>query len=175
MKPRYDEAEAVIFDYHTMSLETPHWKADARGLRFAIVVARFNSAITEKLLDGAGQALMDAGAESCRVFWVPGAFELPLAAQRLAKRFDAIVALGAVIRGETPHFDYVAGAAAQGLQRVMLDTGKPVVFGVLTTNTLAEAQARAGGALGNRGFDAAMTAVEMAHFAKLTNSLRKTK
>lgn len=147
-----------------MSSQSPQWKGDAKGLSFAIVVARFNSAITEKLLAGAQEALSKAGAKSSRVFWVPGAFELPFAARKLAKAFDAIIALGAVIRGETPHFDWVAGAAAQGLQRVTLDTGTPVAFGVLTTNTLAEAEARAGGAHGNRGYDAAMTAIEMARF-----------
>ena len=153
-----------------MSLESPHWKADASGLTFAIVVARFNSGITEKLLEGAQEALTSAGAQSSRVFWVPGAFEIPFAAQKLtapagqSRAFDAIIALGAVIRGETPHFDYVAGAAAQGLQRVALDSGTPIAFGVLTTNTLAEAEARAGGAHGNKGYDAAMTAIEMARF-----------
>ncbi len=156
-----------------MSRESPHWNSDARGLRFAIVVARFNSGITEKLLAGAQQALTEAGAKSSRVFWVPGAFELPLAAQALAKGFDAIIALGAVIRGETPHFDYVAGAAAQGLQRVMLDTATPVAFGVLTTNTSAEAEARAGGAHGNKGYDAAMTAVAMARFGKPVAKAKK--
>ncbi len=156
-----------------MSRESPVWKADARGLRVAIVVARFNSGITEKLLSGAQEALVESGAKSSRVFWVPGAFELPFAAQRLARRFDAIVALGAVIRGETPHFDYVAGAAAQGLLRVALDTGAPVAFGVLTTNTLAEAEARAGGAHGNKGYDAAMTAIEMARFGKPVTKAKK--
>ena len=149
-----------------MSSESPQWRADAKGLSFAIVVARFNSGITEKLLAGAREALSDAGAKSSKVFWVPGAFELPLAAQKLARAFDGVIALGAVIRGETPHFEWVAGAAAQGLQRVSLDTGKPVAFGVLTTNTLAEAEARAGGAHGNKGYDAAMTAIEMARFSE---------
>jgi 6,7-dimethyl-8-ribityllumazine synthase len=159
-----------------MSGESPQWKkADARGLRFAIVVARFNSGITEKLLAGAQEALTGAGAESSQVFYVPGAFELPLAAQRLARAYDGVIALGAVIRGETPHFDYVAGAAAQGLQRVTLDTGTPVAFGVLTTNTLKEAKARAGGAHGNRGYDAAMTAVEMVRFGKPKSGKLKKK
>jgi 6,7-dimethyl-8-ribityllumazine synthase len=148
-----------------MSAESPHWKADATGLRFAILVARFNSGITEKLLAGAQEALTQAGAKSSRVFYVPGAFELPFAAKEVALSFDAIVALGAVIRGETPHFYYVADAAAQGLLRVTLDTGTPIAFGVLTTNTLAEAEARAGGAHGNKGYDAAMTAIEMARFS----------
>ena len=156
-----------------MSQESPEWKADARGLRFAIVVAQFNSGITDKLLEGAQQALTEAGAKSSRVFYVPGAFELPFAAQKLAKAFDAIVALGAVIRGETPHFDYVAGAAAQGLQRVTLDTGTPIAFGVLTTNTMAEAEARAGGEHGNKGYDAAMTAIAMARFGKSAGKTKK--
>lgn len=142
------------------------WKLDASGLRFAVVVARFNRNITEKLLEGALDALREAGAHAPEVFHVPGAFELPLAALKLARtgKYDAIVALGAVIRGDTPHFDYVAGEAAHGLQRVALDTGLPVAFGVLTTNTVKQAQARAGGLTGNKGYDAAMTAVEMARF-----------
>ncbi|HEY1759265.1 MAG TPA: 6,7-dimethyl-8-ribityllumazine synthase [Bryobacteraceae bacterium] len=149
-----------------MSADAVSWNADASGLRFAIVVARFNSGITDKLLAGAQEALTKAGAQSSRVFYVPGAFELPLAAQKLAKAYDAIIALGAVIRGETPHFDFVAGAAAQGLQKVTLKTGTPVAFGVLTTNTFAEAEARAGGVHGNKGYDAAMTAIEMARFGE---------
>src|SRR6516162_11898806 len=100
-----------------MSSESMQWSADARGLKFAIVVARFNSAITEKLLEGAREALAKAGAESVKVYRVPGAFELAYAARTLAKSYDAIIALGAVIRGETPHFDYVAEAAAAGLQQ----------------------------------------------------------
>ncbi len=153
-------------NYPTMSHESLQWNADARGLTFAIIVARFNSGVTEKLLEGAQEALKQAQANSVRVFYVPGAFELPQAARKLAKAFDAIIALGAVIRGETPHFEYVAGAAANGLQQVALETGTPVAFGVLTTNTVAEAEARAGGSHGNKGFDAAMTAVEMARFGQ---------
>jgi 6,7-dimethyl-8-ribityllumazine synthase len=130
-------------------------------------VARFNSAITEKLLDGARKALAEAKAEGFDVFYVPGAFELPLAAKLLAQthRYHAIIALGAVIRGDTPHFDYVAGEAARGLQQVALETGLPVAFGVLTTDTFEQAEARTGGARGNKGSDAAMTAAEMAYFA----------
>jgi 6,7-dimethyl-8-ribityllumazine synthase len=143
------------------------WHPDARGRQFAIVVARFNSVVTDKLLDGARKALSEAKAEGFDVFYVPGAFELPLAAKLLAHthRYHAIVALGAVIRGNTPHFDYVAGEAAHGLQQVALETGLPVAFGVLTTDTVEQAEARAGGAHGNKGYDAAMTAVEMAHLA----------
>jgi 6,7-dimethyl-8-ribityllumazine synthase len=154
-----------------MSRETLNWspeeRNDATGLKFAVVVARFNSGITEKLLEGAQDALAKAGAASVSVFHVPGAFELPLAARRLAEAYDGIVALGAVIRGETPHFEYVCGAAATGLLQVSLETGTPVSFGVLTTNTLAEAEARAGGAHGNKGYDAAMTAIEMVNFGKV--------
>ena len=150
-----------------MSEDSLKWQQlNANGLNFAILVARFNSAITEKLLAGASEALTKAGAKSQEVFYVPGAFELPFAAKKLAERgdFDAIVALGAVIRGDTPHFDYVAGEAARGLQQAALDTGVPIAFGVLTTDNREQAEARAGGAAGNKGFDAAMTAVEMARF-----------
>jgi 6,7-dimethyl-8-ribityllumazine synthase len=142
-----------------MSQESIEFSSDARGLRFAIVVARFNSAITEALLSSARQALEGAGAAGFEVFHVPGSFELPLAAKLLAGRrtYHAIIALGAVVRGETPHFDFVAAEAARGLQQVSLETGVPVAFGVLTTDTLQQAQARAG-----KGRDAAMTAIEMA-------------
>jgi 6,7-dimethyl-8-ribityllumazine synthase len=149
-----------------MSRETLNWTVDAKGLKFAIVVARFNSGITEKLLEGAREALTKAGASGVSVYHVPGAFELPLAARKLAEAYDGVIALGAVIRGETPHFDYVCDAAARGLLQVSLETGTPVSFGVLTTNTLAEAEARAGGEHGNKGYDAAMTAIEMARFGK---------
>jgi 6,7-dimethyl-8-ribityllumazine synthase len=145
-----------------MSNQPIDWQHDARGLKFAIVVARFNHVITDKLLESARQALDRAGAEATEVFHVPGAFELPLAAKMLAHThaYHGIIALGAVIRGETPHFDYVAGEAARGLQQVALETGLPVAFGVLTTDTLEQAEARA-----SKGFDAAMTAIEMARFA----------
>jgi len=150
-----------------MSADSPSLQElDAKGLNFAILVARFNGAITEKLLAGAREAFTKSGAKSQQVFYVPGAFELPFAAKKLVSRggFDAIVALGAVIRGDTPHFDYVAGEAARGLQQVGLETGVPVIFGVLTTDNWEQAEARAGGAAGNKGFDAAMTAIEMARF-----------
>jgi 6,7-dimethyl-8-ribityllumazine synthase len=150
-----------------MSEDSLTWQGlDGRGLKFAIVVARFNSEITEKLLTGACEALKKAGAESHQVFHVPGAFELPLAAKRLAQRggFDAVIALGAVIRGETPHFDYVAGETARGLQQVALETNVPIAFGVLTTDTYEQAESRAGGDRGNKGYDAAMTAIQMARF-----------
>src|SRR5262245_35034960 len=138
----------------------------AKGLRFAVVVARFNSFITERLLGGALDALARAGcAESdIEIVRVPGSWEMPVAARELAgaKRHDAIICLGAVIRGDTPHFDYVAGECAKGLGQIPMQTGVPVAFGVLTTNTLEQAIDRAGAKSGNKGFDAAMTAVEMA-------------
>jgi 6,7-dimethyl-8-ribityllumazine synthase len=151
-----------------MSNQPMEWSLDARGLKFAIVVARFNQDITEKLLEGARKALEEASAESVDVFHVPGSFELPLAAKMLAHKhcYDALIALGAVIRGDTPHFDHVAGEAARGLQQVALETGLPVAFGVLTTNTYEQAAARAGGSGGNKGHDAAMTAIEMARFGQ---------
>src|SRR5271165_5100810 len=139
-------------NYPTMSEDSLNWNDfDATGLRFAIVVARFNSMITEKLLAGAREALEKAQVD---VFHVPGAFELPLAAKMLAQthRYHGIIALGAVIRGDTPHFDYVAGEAARGLQDVVLETGIPLSFGVLTTDNLEQAEARTG-----KGRDAAMT------------------
>jgi 6,7-dimethyl-8-ribityllumazine synthase len=157
---RYDEAGKL--DYPTMSSESREWNADASGLKFAIAVSRFNHDITEKLLAGAREALTRAGAAAAEVFYVPGAFELPLAAKRLAAAYDAVIALAAVIRVETPHFEHVAREAARGLQQVAIETGKPVAFGVLTTDTWEQAAARAGGGRGNKGYDAAMSAVEMA-------------
>lgn len=139
--------------------------ADAR---FAIVWSRFNHAVVSKLLEGAKACFADHGVadDSLYVVEVPGAWELPYAAQQLAqsKRFDAVVALGAVIRGGTPHFDYVSEGTALGLARVTLDTGVPVIFGVLTTDDEAQAFDRAGGAHGNKGHEAALTAIEMAAF-----------
>jgi 6,7-dimethyl-8-ribityllumazine synthase len=154
--------------------QTIEGNLDARGLKFAIVVAKFNSFITDRLLAGAEDALKrsGAGADDVVVLKVPGSWELSAAAKALAaqKRFDAIIALGAVIRGETPHFDHVANQAASGLAAVQLETGLPVAFGVLTTNTIEQAIDRAGGKSGNKGFDAAMTAIEM---ADLMRRLRK--
>jgi 6,7-dimethyl-8-ribityllumazine synthase len=136
---------------------------DATGMRIAIVAGRFNDHVTKPLLDGALATLDDLGLAEVPVHWVPGAFEIPVVAQRLAAsgRYDAIVCLGAVIRGDTPHFDFVAGECAAGVARVALDTGVPCVFGVLTTDDLDQANARAGGAEGNKGAEAARTAVEM--------------
>jgi 6,7-dimethyl-8-ribityllumazine synthase len=141
--------------------------AEPRGehLRIAVVVARFNLAVTEALLAGAREALTKHGVaeDAVDVVMVPGAFELPLCAQRLAAtgRYDALVCLGAVVRGDTPHFDYVAGEAARGIGEVGRRYDLPVSFGVLTTDDMAQALARAGGEHGNKGYDAAMTALEM--------------
>ncbi len=136
------------------------------GLRVALVCSRFNGLVTDRLLAGARDGLERHGVDegSITVAWVPGAFELPLAALRLAAsaEYDAVVCLGAVIRGATAHFDHVAGQCAAGLQRAQLDTGVPVVFGVLTTDTVEQALDRAGGKAGNKGFDAAAAAIEMA-------------
>ena len=140
-------------------------KLQAQGMRFALVVGRFNEFITGKLLDGALDALRRHGAEEddLTVAWVPGAFEIPLMASRLAASgdYDAVVALGAVIRGATPHFDYVAAEVSKGVAQVSLDSGVPVIFGVLTTDTLEQAIARAGSKSGNKGAAAALAAVEM--------------
>jgi len=134
--------------------------------RFAIVAARFNERITKRLLQGAQRALASAGVpdEAVDVHWVPGSFELPQAARALARRgrFAGIVCVGAVIKGATPHFDYVCGVAAHGISRVALDTGVPVTFGVITALTEEQAWERAGGVVGNRGEEAALAALEMA-------------
>jgi 6,7-dimethyl-8-ribityllumazine synthase len=138
----------------------------ARGRRFAVAVARFNELVTGRLLAGALDALAAHGVEErdVDVVWVPGAFELPLAAQRLASSgtYDGIVCLGAVVRGETAHFDHVATQAATGIREVAQAAGVPVTFGVLTTDTLEQALDRAGGEHGNKGWDAAIAAIEMA-------------
>jgi 6,7-dimethyl-8-ribityllumazine synthase len=139
---------------------------ETTDLRIAIVASRFNRFIVDQLVEGARDALQRRGVDASRqlLVWVPGAFELPLLADRLAGSgdFDAVIALGAVIRGGTPHFDYVAGCCADGLSRVALDHGIPVAFGVLTTDDIEQALERAGTGEGNKGFDAAVTALEMA-------------
>jgi len=143
----------------------------AAGLRFAIIVSRFNSFITDRLLAGAMDALARTGADPAAVdtVKVPGSWEVPLVASELARqhRYDAIICLSAVIRGETPHFDYVAAEAAKGVAHASAETGVPVAFGVLTTNTLEQAIDRAGAKSGNKGFDAAMTAIEMANLMRV--------
>lgn len=136
------------------------------GLRVAIACGRFNELITDRLLVGARDALRRHGVDddSVAVAWAPGAYELPLVAQRFAESgdYDAVICLGAVIRGATSHYDFVAGNCASGIQRVQLDTGVPVVFGVLTTETIEQALERAGTKAGNKGFESAVTAIEMA-------------
>jgi 6,7-dimethyl-8-ribityllumazine synthase len=149
----------------------PGRRAGARGRpRFAVVAARFNERITKRLLDGALAALAAAGAGADRVdvHWVPGSFELPQAAGHLARtgRYAAIVCVGCVIRGQTPHFDLVAGQAAAGIERVALDTGVPTAFGVVTALDEEQAWDRAGGAVGNRGQEAAEAALEMADWVR---------
>lgn len=137
----------------------------AAGRRFAVVVSRFNEGVTGALRDGAVRTLEEYGAASgdITVHHVPGAFELPMTAARLvAGGFDAVICVGALIKGETPHFDYLSAAVAHGIQEVAVRSGVPVIFGVLTCETLAHAEARAGGSKGNKGVEAALAALEMA-------------
>ena len=153
-----------------MSVKTYEGKLVAEGLKFGIVIGRFNEFISSKLYGGAIDGLVRHGADEADIeaAWVPGAFEIPLAAQRLAasKKYDAVICLGAVIRGSTPHFDYVAGEVSKGIAKVSLDAGVPVIFGVLTTDTIEQAIERAGTKAGNKGYDAAVTAIEMANLMK---------
>ncbi|TMB45141.1 MAG: 6,7-dimethyl-8-ribityllumazine synthase [Deltaproteobacteria bacterium] len=141
------------------------------GLRIGVALARFNQAVTDRLLAGALEALGHHGVadDAIDVVLVPGAFELPLCAERMAAtgRYDALVCLGAVVRGETPHFEYVAGEAARGIGDVARRHDLPVAFGVLTTDTIEQALARAGGARGNKGYEAAVTALEMVHLLRV--------
>lgn len=136
-----------------------------RGHKYAVVVSRFNEFISSRLLDAALDTLQRHGCQpgNITVIWVPGAWELPLVAKRVAasERFDGVICLGCVIRGDTPHFDYVAGESAKGIAMASLETNVPIAFGVLTTNTLDEAVNRAGAKAGNKGADAAITAIEM--------------
>jgi 6,7-dimethyl-8-ribityllumazine synthase len=163
----------VVFDMESQ-IKTFEGDLTADGFRFAIVVARFNSFITDRLLAGCLDALRRSGAnmENVELAKVPGCWEMPAVARTLAlqKRFDAIICLGAVIRGDTPHFDYVAGQAASGLAQIATETGIPVAFGVLTTNTVEQAVDRAGAKSGNKGIDAAMTAIEMASLVRKLNN-----
>ena len=141
---------------------------DGKDLKAVIVLSRFNSFITERLLEGALDALGRHGAASPVIVRVPGAWEMPIVAAELArqKKYDAVICLGAVIRGDTPHFDYVAGNAASGLAHVSVETGVPIAFGLLTTNSVEQAIDRAGAKSGNKGFDAAMTAIEMVNLLR---------
>ena len=142
----------------------------AEGLRFAIVASRFNDMITRRLLSGALDSLARHGAEEDEidVAWVPGAFEIPLVAQRLAEsgRYDAVICVAAIIRGATPHFEYVAAEASKGIAKVSMDTGVPVIYGVVTADSIEQAVERAGTKAGNRGSDAARSAIEMANLLK---------
>jgi 6,7-dimethyl-8-ribityllumazine synthase len=147
------------------SMTTYEGRLRGEGLRVALACSRFNDLITERLRAGARDSLIRHGVDEASITeaWVPGAYELPLVSQRLAAsgEYDAVIALGAVIRGATGHYEHVAGQCAAGLQRVQLDTGIPVVFGVLTTDTLEQALERAGVKAGNKGYEAAMVAIEM--------------
>lgn len=145
---------------------------EAEHLRVAIVASRFNESIVERLVEGAIECLAEHGVpdEYVSTVWVPGAFELPVTAKRVASsgEVDAVVCVGAVIRGDTPHFDYVAGEAARGIANASLETGIPITLGVLTTDTMEQAEERAGGKVGNKGFESALAAIEMANlFASL--------
>jgi 6,7-dimethyl-8-ribityllumazine synthase len=142
----------------------------ARDLRFAVVAARFNDFVVEPLILGAVDALKRHGAseKQIEIVRVPGAFDIPIVVRKLAlsRRYEALIALGAVVRGQTPHFDYVAGECASGLARIALESGVPIAFGVLTTDTMEQAVDRAGGKAGNKGADAAVTAIEMANLLR---------
>ena len=153
-----------------MTIKTNEGNLVSKGLKFGIIIGRFNEFISSKLLGGAIDGLVRHGAEESdiEISWVPGAFEIPLVAQKMAnsKKFDAVICVGAVIRGSTPHFDYVASEVSKGIAKVSLDTGVPVIFGVLTTDTIEQAIERAGTKAGNKGYDAAITAIEMANLLK---------
>ncbi len=142
----------------------------AKALKFSIVVSRFNEFITNKLLDGAVDALLRHGAseQNIDIIKVPGSFEIPLTAKKIAekKSYDAIICLGTIIRGATPHFEYIASEAAKGIATASLETGVPIAFGILTTDTIEQAVERAGSKSGNKGWDAALVAIEMAQLLK---------
>ena len=151
-------------------MKTLEGKLTAKNMKIAIVVARFNEFITSKLLSGCIDCLIrhEAADEDLTVAWVPGAFEIPMAAKKLAEsgKYDAVILLGAVIRGATPHFDYVCAEASKGIAQVSMQTGVPVAFGVLTTENIQQAVERAGTKAGNKGVDCAMTAMEMVNLFK---------
>ncbi|UCH79856.1 MAG: 6,7-dimethyl-8-ribityllumazine synthase [Nitrospiraceae bacterium] len=151
-------------------MRTFEGELQAKGLKFAIIVSRFNDFIGSKLLDGAIDALTRHGAseQNIDIIKVPGAYEIPLAAKKVAlkKKHDAVICLGAIIRGATPHFDYVAAEASKGIAQASLDTGIPIAFGVLTTDTIEQAVERAGTKSGNKGWDSAIAAIEMAQLFK---------
>jgi 6,7-dimethyl-8-ribityllumazine synthase len=141
-----------------------------KGLKFGVVVSRFNEFFSQKLLDGAKDALLRHGVAETdiEVAWTPGSFEIPLIAKKMAgtKKYNAVICLGAVIRGGTPHFDYIAAEVTKGIANVGLDTGVPIIYGVITTDTLEQAIERSGSKAGNKGFDAAVSAIEIANLAK---------
>lgn len=146
--------------------KTIEGKLDASGLKFGIIVSRFNELVSKGLLDGALDCLKRHGAaeETIDVVWAPGAFEIPVIAKKMAaKKYSALICLGAVIRGGTPHFDYIASEASKGIAKVSLDSGVPVIFGILTTDNLEQALERAGAKPGNKGFSAALSAIELAN------------
>ncbi len=158
-------------------MNTYEGKLLAEGMRFGIVASRFNELIVRRLLGGALDTLTRHGAseDQIDVAWVPGSFELPVAAQRLAQsgRYDAVICIGAVIRGATPHFDYVAAEVSKGIAQVSLKTGAPIAFGVLTTDTIEQAIERAGTKAGNRGADAAAAAIEMVNLMRALPTTKK--
>mgnify|MGYP005837225853 CR=1 FL=1 len=144
-------------------------KLNAEGMKFGIVVSRFNEFITGKLLEGALDSLRRHGAKETQIWvaWVPGAYEIPLAARKMVSEgFDAVICLGAVIRGSTPHFEYIASEVSKGVAQVGLESGKPVIFGVVTCDTIEQAIERAGTKAGNKGADAAVSAIEMVNLLK---------
>ncbi len=151
-------------------MKTIEGQLQAKGLKFAIIISRFNDFITTKLLDGAVDGLVRHGTveKDIDIIKVPGSFELPLAAKKVAEKnnYDAIICLGTIIRGATPHFDYVAAEASKGIATASMDTGVPIAFGVLTTDTIEQAVERAGSKSGNKGWDAALVAIEMAQLLK---------
>ncbi len=161
---------APIINYKAIFMKLLEGKIDATGLKVAIVVSRFNEFITNKLLGGAMDCLKrnNADEDNITVAWVPGAFEIPAVTRVLASsnKYDAVICLGAVIRGSTPHFDYVAAEVSKGVASISLNAKIPVIFGVLTTDTIEQAIERAGTKSGNKGFDAAMSAIEMANLYK---------
>jgi 6,7-dimethyl-8-ribityllumazine synthase len=153
----------IVYEGHLIS----------KGLKYGIVVGRFNEFITSKLLGGALDALKRHGTEEneIEIAWVPGAFEIPLIAQKMAesRKYDAVITLGAVIRGSTPHFDYVCNEVAKGVSAISLKTGVPTIFGVLTTDSIEQAVERSGTKAGNKGWEAAATAIEMANLTRSLN------
>lgn len=160
-----------------MKIELNRGELSAKGFRFAIVVSRWNDELTSRLADGAAQALKGVGAteDSIEIFHVPGAFELPVACLKAAKTgdFDAVIAIGIVIRGETPHFEYVAGQAAAGILQASMQSGVPVLFGVITANNTGQAEARCGEKGDNKGYEAALSAVEMVNLFRAMDAAKE--